>query len=57
MPANNWCIRPGDWVECSDGRRGLVLSTCTWADGGVMAIEVGFEWYSIDDVISWAPKY
>lgn len=56
MLANNWDIRPGDWVECADGRRGPVLSTCSWPGGGVVAVEVGFDWYGLVDIISWAPE-
>lgn len=57
MLANSWNVRPGDWVECSDGRRGTVISTCSWANGVLLAVEIGFDWYGIDDLISWTPKH
>lgn len=55
--AGSWNIRPGDWVECFDGYQDTVLSTCSLASGDVIAVEVGFDWYSIADVISWIPEY
>ena len=54
---DTWGIRPGDFVECVAGQRGTVLSVCTGPPcGQVFAVEVGFEWIHINDVISWIPK-
>lgn len=53
MLANSWNVQPGDWVECADGR----LSTCSFADGAVIAVEVGFDWYDIKDIVSWTPEH
>lgn len=57
MLANSWNVQPGDWVECADGRRGTALSTCSFADGAVIAVEVGFDWYDIKDIVSWTPEH
>ena len=56
MLDDTWNICPGDWVECGDGQRGTVLSTLSWVDGGVIAVEVGFTWYDVFDVSTWTPK-
>lgn len=56
MLDSKWGIRPGDWADCADGRSGSVLSTCSWEDGDVFAVEVGFDWYWMDDIVSWIPR-
>ena len=44
-------VQPGDFVELSNGRRGAVLATASIV-GVVIAVEVGFEWYDVTDVVT-----
>lgn len=55
MVGRGWDIKPGDFAELACGRRGTVLSVCRDYDGSIICIEVGFDWYSIEDVVAWIP--
>ena len=48
-------VLPGDMVEVKNGTRGAVTAVCRFATL-VIAVEVGFEWHSISDVVSWTPN-
>ena len=56
MLSDSWDIRPRDWVECLDGRRGMVLSTCRTILGVLICVEVGFEWVGVDQIAQWVPE-
>lgn len=55
MLADNWDVRPGDWVETSEGIRGMVTSTCTTKYHTLICVEVGFKWVPMEALISWTP--
>lgn len=48
-------VRPGDWVELRNGRRGTVLTVCS-VFGIPCALEVGFDWFDIADIVAWKPQ-
>lgn len=50
-----WNIHVGDLVEVADGRCGPVLATATMA-GVLIGVNVGFDWYDAQDIISWVPR-
>lgn len=51
-----WNIEPGDFVELATGGRGTVLATCKLAGDQLIAVEVGFEWFNIEEIVSWVPN-
>lgn len=56
MGTTGWAVMPGDWVELRSGRRGMVLTTCSTVGGTVFGVEVGFDWFSIEDIVVWKPR-
>lgn len=52
---HGWDVRPGDWAELRGGRRGTVLTTCSMF-GLVIGVEVGFDWFSVEDIVVWKPR-
>lgn len=46
-------MQPGDFATARDGRRGTVLTTCSWLWGELIAVEIGFEWYAAADIVGW----
>lgn len=44
-------VQPGDFLELAGGQRGAVLATASIA-GVIIAVEVGFEWYDVADVVT-----
>ena len=52
--STGWDIKPGDWAEMKCVRRGTVLAACHFC-GMLVGVEVGFDWFDINEVAVWKP--